>query len=250
NELRDARTTNTRSAASAEAGRDDARLRMEPWPIPVVAAPRKRGTASANQARVRTRRLFGMRKGSQPVSGHANYTNVAFSVICVPASACDTGQFAFAVSACSWNVASSIPGTDASVTRSMRLMGDPLSPVSRLTLAVVWTRSGVKPARPRPPDRAIEKQPAWAAPMSSSGLVPLPSSKREANEYWPSNAPEPKRIVPLPSWRLPSHWASAVRLGMAGQPTRPVRTLNADHRSAVVSVQSSDGVLRGCSLQA
>ena len=28
------------------------------------------------------------------------------------------------------------------------------------------------------------KQPAWAAAMSSSGLVPVPSSKREGEEYW------------------------------------------------------------------
>jgi hypothetical protein len=32
------------------------------------------------------------------------------------------------------------------------------------------------------PASAIEKQPAWAAPMSSSGLVPSPSSKRDGNE--------------------------------------------------------------------
>ena len=33
------------------------------------------------------------------------------------------------------------------------------------------------------PERAIEKQPACAAAMSSSGFVPLPSSKRVLNEY-------------------------------------------------------------------
>ena len=36
--------------------------------------------------------------------------------------------------------------------------------------------------RRAPCDSAIEKQPAWAAPMSSSGLVPSPSSKRDLNE--------------------------------------------------------------------
>ena len=41
------------------------------------------------------------------------------------------------------------------------------------------------PAWARPCDRAIEKQPAWAAAISSSGLVPWPDSKREANEYGP-----------------------------------------------------------------
>lgn len=29
----------------------------------------------------------------------------------------------------------------------------------------------------------MEKQPAWAAPISSSGFVPVPSSKRDENEY-------------------------------------------------------------------
>ena len=45
---------------------------------------------------------------------------------------------------------------------------------SIVTLAVVSTLSGSKPARPRFPDRAIEKQPACAAAISSSGLVPSP----------------------------------------------------------------------------
>ena len=53
------------------------------------------------------------------------------------------------------------------------------------TLALVLTRSGSKPARPRPALRAIEKQPACAAAMSSSGLVPASSPKREPTEYLP-----------------------------------------------------------------
>jgi hypothetical protein len=36
------------------------------------------------------------------------------------------------------------------------------------------------------PDSCMEKQPAWAAAMSSSGLVPTPLSKREPNENSPS----------------------------------------------------------------
>ena len=41
---------------------------------------------------------------------------------------------------------------------------------------------GRTPASVRPADRAIEKQPAWATPISSSGFVPDPSSNREQNE--------------------------------------------------------------------
>jgi hypothetical protein len=44
---------------------------------------------------------------------------------------------------------------------------------------------GVIPARPRPAANAIEKHPACAAPISSSGLVPEPFSKREIKENGP-----------------------------------------------------------------
>src|SRR5205807_3541853 len=110
---------------------------------------------------------------------------------------------------------------------SILVMPKPASVFSRWTLAVVSTRVGVKPALANPLDNAIEKQPAWAAAMSSSGLVPAPSSKRELNEYWPSNAPPPKRIVPLPLGRSPSHRASALRTGMRSPP-QPVCILTAD----------------------
>src|SRR5262245_14235259 len=75
-------------------------------------------------------------------------------------------------------------------------------------------RVGVKPLLPRPADNAIEKHPAWAAPISSSGLVPGAPSKRVRNEYAPLNAPLPSFIVPLPSFRLPSQTASAVLVAM------------------------------------
>ena len=69
-----------------------------------------------------------------------------------------------------------------------------------VTLAVVPIRSAVMPAAPSCPDRAIEKQPAWAAAINSSGLVPLPSSKRVLKEYCVSaRTPLSVEIVPLPS---------------------------------------------------
>jgi len=49
---------------------------------------------------------------------------------------------------------------------------------SRLTSAVVFRAVARMPASPSWPDRAIVKQAAWAAPISSSGLLPGPSSKR------------------------------------------------------------------------
>src|SRR6478672_7661268 len=70
---------------------------------------------------------------------------------------------------------------------------------------------GLCPARPSAAASAIEKQPACAAPISSSGLVPEPSSNRDTNEYAPSNAPLPTRILPAPSFNEPFHSALAPR---------------------------------------
>jgi len=53
---------------------------------------------------------------------------------------------------------------------------------SRCTRASVATRLGGNPSRSKAAARAMEKHPAWAAAMSSSGLVPSPSSKREGKE--------------------------------------------------------------------
>jgi hypothetical protein len=103
-----------------------------------------------------------------------------------PASAFDTGQPFLAFSACSRKAFSSTPGTSASVSSSILVISKPSPTFSRWTWAVVWMRFGLRPAFVRPAERAIEKQPACAAPISSSGFVPLPSSKRETKEYSPS----------------------------------------------------------------
>jgi hypothetical protein len=62
----------------------------------------------------------------------------------------------------------------------------PLSSRPKSTLAVVCARSTTWPAVASAFDSAMVKQPACAAAMSSSGLVPLPVSKRDLKEYWPS----------------------------------------------------------------
>ena len=77
-------------------------------------------------------------------------------------------------------------GTRASVVSSILVIVGPASVTSRVTRAEVETLCGENPARPSAALRAIEKQPAWAAPISSSGLVPGFSSKREPKEYFPS----------------------------------------------------------------
>jgi hypothetical protein len=45
--------------------------------------------------------------------------------------------------------------------------------LSSFAVAVVATRAGGVPAVVNWADRAIEKQPSWAAAISSSGLVPV-----------------------------------------------------------------------------
>src|SRR5689334_5914036 len=60
-------------------------------------------------------------------------------------------------------------------------------------------------------EKAMEKQPACAAPMSSSGFVPGSPSKRVRKEYgFALSAPEPVLRVPEPSLRLPFQTADAL----------------------------------------
>ena len=98
----------------------------------------------------------------------------------------ETGQLALAPAACCWNVASSMSATAASVVSSILVMVGPASVISRWARADVDTLAGENPERPRAAANAIEKHPACAAAISSSGLVPGSSSKREPKEYFPS----------------------------------------------------------------
>src|SRR2546427_2892470 len=108
-----------------------------------------------------------------------------------------------------------MPGMSASVSSSILVMENPSPTFSKVTFALVWTRAGARPARESCAVSAIVKHPAWAAPISSSGLVAAwPSSNRDLNEYGPSKAPLPTLSRPLPSTRLPFHSASAFRVGM------------------------------------
>src|SRR5215472_1816466 len=90
--------------------------------------------------------------------------------------------------------------------------------ISNFTVAVVLMRFAGWPAFSRLADSAIEKQPASAAAISSSGLVPFPSSKRDEKEYGPSNAPLPSFIVPLPCLSVPSQTADPVLVAIVLSP--------------------------------
>src|SRR5579883_997724 len=86
---------------------------------------------------------------------------------------------------------------------------------SKLTVAVVAMRFGVKPAPPRAADNAMLKQPACAAAINSSGLVPVPFSKRVLKEYCVSlRTVLAVEIVPLPCLRSPCQTADAERFIM------------------------------------
>src|ERR671914_280651 len=162
--------------------------------------------------------LHGRRRGrgARGLVGIAHPTSEARSSIeSTAASARDTGQPFFAASATCWNSSSDTPGTLARVSSSIRVIPKPSPTLSMCTVAVVSMLSAECPACPSSKDRAIEKQPACAAAISSSGFVPSPSWKRDWNEYGPSYAPLAIRMIPLPSCSDPSQRASAVLFGIA-----------------------------------
>ena len=94
------------------------------------------------------------------------------------------GQLALAPAATSSNLALSMPGTSDLLTRWILVTVGPVGSISRVTMASVATEVAVWPALASSLAKAMVKQPAWAAAMSSSGLVPVPSSKRDWKLYW------------------------------------------------------------------
>src|SRR5947207_7330229 len=91
-------------------------------------------------------------------------------------------------------------------------MVNPASSFSSVTVAVVSRAWAVMPAAPSCPERAMVKHPAWAAAISSSGLVPGWDSKRVLNEYGVLlRTPLAEVSVPLPSFKPPLQWALAFR---------------------------------------
>src|SRR5438477_2949378 len=121
----------------------------------------------------------------------------------------------------------------------MEVILNPLSADSSFTVAVVLTRLAGCLAFSRLNESAMEKQPASAAPMSSSGFVPFPSSKRDENEYGPSNAPLPSFMVPLPCFKVPSQTADPVRVAIVLPPLFLV--LNGSRGNSVSATQAGSG---------
>ena len=72
-----------------------------------------------------------------------------------------------------------MPGIFAVMSRCDSVTVKPASVLSNVTVAVALMEVGVKPALPSSAEKAMAKQPACAAAMSSSGLVPTPFSNRD-----------------------------------------------------------------------
>src|SRR5258708_8249887 len=108
-----------------------------------------------------------------------------------------------------------MPVTSPSVSSSIFVIAKPSRTGPKLTVATVWMRVGGWPAPVKAAETAIEKHAAWAAAISSSGFVPVPSSKRDLYEYCPSKAPLPSFRLPAPDFRSPRHSASEIRFAIS-----------------------------------
>jgi hypothetical protein len=95
-------------------------------------------------------------------------------------SSLETGQPALALAVSVSKVAWSAPGILAFKARCTSVMAKPPSTCSIATFAVVSISVAVSLASPRMSERAMVKQAAWAAAISSSGLLPRCPSKRLA----------------------------------------------------------------------
>ena len=92
----------------------------------------------------------------------------------------EIGQLALASAAIAAKRSASIPGTRAVNVSADLVTVKPSPSLSSVTSALVSICPSLNPARASAKDSAMVKQDACAAAISSSGLVPGPSSKREA----------------------------------------------------------------------
>src|SRR6202521_3029924 len=135
----------------------------------------------------------------------------AFTVISALKSF-ETGQPVSAALTAASNLVLSAPGMLATRSRWLLVMEKPSPTLASVMVAVVSSFCAVMPALPSCADSAMVKHPACAAANNSSGLVPIPFSKRVLNEYCVCfNTPLSVDKVPLPSLSPPVHTADALR---------------------------------------
>src|SRR6187402_748825 len=148
--------------------------------------------------------------GAPPATpaARAVYASSVASIVMAALSTFDTGQPCSACLAIASKPAWSVPGTFAFTVRCALVMVKPSPSFSRVIVDLVSILSAVRPAALSKPDSAMLKQPACAAPSSSSGLVPGPSSKRDLNPYGASlRTPVWLEMTPWPSLIPPCHTA-------------------------------------------
>src|SRR2546421_2516360 len=134
------------------------------------------------------------------------------SIVISALSKRETGQPAFALFAAVSKAAASASGTRADTSRWTFVIANPASVFSSVTAAVVLISSALSPASSSCFESAIEKQPACAAAMSSSGFVPAPDSKRVLKEYCVSEStPLSVETAPWPSLKPPRQTAEPFR---------------------------------------
>ena len=140
------------------------------------------------------------------------------------------------------------PGTQPRTVSALDTTRHPASTLSKVTSADTSSRSGGVPARPSAPDRAIEKQAAWAAARSSSGLVlPSDDSVRAAHDTGSSEKlpDDMAETVPDPVARAPDQVASARRIAAIVISLSTDRAAIVPYRpSRVACGQQGSGVVR------
>src|SRR6266550_2441872 len=93
----------------------------------------------------------------------------------------------------------------------MRVSVQPAAISSTVAVAIVSMRCGWKPERLSSFESAMEKQPPRDAAINSSGLVPMPCTKRVRNEYCVLfSTPLSVLNVLVPSRRVPSQITDAL----------------------------------------
>src|SRR5262249_43970185 len=112
------------------------------------------------------------------------YPSSSACIVIVVLSRREIGHPVLAASVAFSQAALSALGTFPLTSNMILVTVHPASSLSNVTVAVVSSFSGVKPAFPNCADSAIAKQPACAAAINSSGLVPFPLSDLVENEYW------------------------------------------------------------------
>src|SRR6267154_137875 len=130
-------------------------------------------------------------------------------------SAFETGQFFFAPSAACSKAAWSIPSTLPRTSNTLFVILGAPSTISSVTAARVSMRVAGCPAFSSADESAMLKQPACAAAIISSGLVPFFPSKRVPKLKAALKTPLWPLKLPFPSLSVPSHVATALLVGTA-----------------------------------